>query len=271
MNRCPICQTIYEDQTLFFCLEDGTKLIPNQSSKYIIPTVVVTKKTPDPPTTLVYQSAEVKSNLSFYIRLAAIGVLVFIAAFAGFIFIALQMTPSTNINYAIPNKTTKTEEAKPPANNESPKAVTKTDQCEIESKKYDIEDTVNTLEFQMGSSKLIEESRDNLSGEAENIKLLPDKCNLEITVRSYGIRSQSSEKNFAQAQLNKSRAEEIKYWLVKYGVKADRIKSGGQVDYQTTSTNSTPDEYKDYHIELKIQSSEATQNEPRCSSTVANC
>lgn len=270
MNRCPICQTVYNDPTLFFCLEDGTKLIPNQSSPYIIPTVVVKKKTPPPQATPMYQPTESKTNLSSYLRMAAVVVLLSIAAFAGFIFIALQITPSRTENYSIPNKTSTTVNEKPTANNENTKAITKNDQCEIELKNYDIEDTITTLEFQTGSSKLIEESRDNLSGEAENIKMLPDNCNLEITVRSYGVRSPSSEKNFAQAQLNKSRAEEIKYWLVKKGVKADRIKISGQVDYQQTASNSAPND-KDYRIELKIRSSETTQNEPRCSSTVANC
>ena len=122
MNRCPICQTIYEDQTLFFCLEDGTKLIPNQSSKYVIPTVVVTKKTPLPQLVANNQPKEIepkmKSKLPFYLTLAAALIFIFTLATGGFAFWLLRGKNSNSINQNDKNAV---------KNSEAEKTITKTD------------------------------------------------------------------------------------------------------------------------------------------------
>ena len=56
MKRCPTCNRTYTDETLRFCLEDGTPLVPEQSTA---PTVMMPA---EPPPTIAYDAGRATAN-----------------------------------------------------------------------------------------------------------------------------------------------------------------------------------------------------------------
>lgn len=71
MNKCPKCGTKYLDPMIFFCLEDGVKLVDSQTENFDSTLYVMDKKS-------VEAEPEGTQRKKYFISLALTGILVFL-------------------------------------------------------------------------------------------------------------------------------------------------------------------------------------------------
>lgn len=247
MTKCPKCQKIYQDPTQFFCLEDGEKLVASKSD-YSIPTVVVGRKNTFPDNESVNNQFEVNppknSSIKYYLAFAGAGVLVFFLAIGalGF-FILRSKTSSQKDSLANDNSTLIVQETPKPQ--DKAKVVKNTNQCELPPT---VNEVFSKITFYPVSTKMKEESVDNLKATSETLKQLPENCAIEIGVHSDNIGNSEMNK-----KMSEERAKAIKAELVKNGIKAEKITAGGYGDSTPIGDNATADgREKNRRIELKI-------------------
>ncbi len=130
MKQCPQCQSIYTDETLNFCLMDGTQLVSNREAEPTqkLPDNIVTEfsqpKTavnfaPAPTVEKVHQpQIEVKKNTNWFWASAAVG---FFAVLLGMVGIWFVIKPSENPNRGVQNSVNENVKTAPIAeNNQNP-------------------------------------------------------------------------------------------------------------------------------------------------------
>lgn len=241
MNKCPKCQQIYDDRTLSFCLEDGEKLIPFQSSFYSTPTVFIG----DQKNGSVYQPKAVKSKTTIYLTLAGASVLIIflVTGVFGFWFLRVNYSPDKKTSN---ENLVKNSDAEKPANlNQGSPIVNKTSKCEVDTT---VHEEFAKLIFPANSYKLSDESMKKLEGVAEKLKGLLNECKFEI-----GAHTDKGGNPDLNKKLTQYRADEIKNVLVKYGIKGDKIKAVGYGDTRPLSDGSSDSERaKNRRIELKL-------------------
>lgn len=245
MNECPKCGTTYQDQTLFFCLEDGEKL-RSENSRVSIPTVVLPKlKSVTKP---IEVAPETNSSVKYFFALAIAAVLIFVLSAGVMGFLLLRNVVSANSSKInLDNNSQKTVEN---SNISQPQSVTPNPQPTAEDSVEAVIGEINTLPiyFASGKTNVAPESKANLEKIAEKLKTLPKETKIEIGVHTDNVGDRE-----LNVHLSMARAIAIKTNLVALRVKSEMLSFAGYGGSEPVAPNDTEENRaKNRRIEFKL-------------------